>query len=219
MSRFRVSAYLKNAFDLKLWGFGFLAMLSVGPAYAVALFLPIILRLDMGFNVAQSLCLTAPPQIAAIIVALLSAYYSDKLKLRSPFIAMNGALCLIGCGLLGWTHTVGVRYFGAVLVAIGANSNGELRVLGRPSVLMHLSARKSDLASQQRPWTVEASLCFGSQRCHGRLWRNHGRYGLSRTGCSSVSAWNHHLHGLWCSNNHHHSDHDPLLYTIQSEGR
>jgi uncharacterized BrkB/YihY/UPF0761 family membrane protein len=98
-------------------------MLSVGPAYAIALFLPIILKDNMGFNTAQALCLTAPPQIAAILVMLAFAYFSDKWKLRWPFVFANGCFALIGCGLLGWTKVVGVRYFGAFLVAVGANAN------------------------------------------------------------------------------------------------
>lgn len=98
-------------------------MISVGPAYAVALFLPIILKDDMGFNTAQALCLTAPPQIVAIIVIMASAYFSDKWKLRSPFVLFNGCVTLLGCGLLGWTKNVGVRYFGAVLVASAVNAN------------------------------------------------------------------------------------------------
>ena len=98
-------------------------MVSVGPAYAIALFLPIILREDMGFNLAQSLCLTAPPQIAAVIVIMVSAHFSDKWEVRSPFILFNGAICLLGTGLLGWTSSIGVRYFGAFLIAIGVNAN------------------------------------------------------------------------------------------------
>ncbi|KIX98587.1 uncharacterized protein Z520_05888 [Fonsecaea multimorphosa CBS 102226] len=123
LEKFQLKAYLKNALDLKLWGFGFLAMLSVGPAYAIALFLPIILKEDMGFNTAQALCLTAPPQILAVIVTMVSAHYSDKWKLRFPFVMLNGSLALIGCGLLGWTRSIAARYFGAFLVASGVNAN------------------------------------------------------------------------------------------------
>jgi MFS family permease len=118
-----VLGYLKNGLDLKIWGFCLLAFVSVGPVYSVALFLPIILRDDMGFNVAQALCLNAPPQIAAIIVILVSAHFSDKWKLRAPFIIFNGCIVMIGCGLLGWTSNIGVRYFGAFLIAIGVNAN------------------------------------------------------------------------------------------------
>ncbi|KAK5048668.1 hypothetical protein LTR84_005759 [Exophiala bonariae] len=123
LERFRLKSYLAHALDLKLWGFAFLAMISVGPAYAIALFLPIILKEDMGFNTAQALCLTAPPQIAAVIVTMTMAYFSDKWKIRSPFLLINGCTVLIGCGLLGWTRSIGARYFGAFLVAIAVNAN------------------------------------------------------------------------------------------------
>jgi MFS family permease len=77
----------------------------------------------MGFGIPESLALTAPPQVGAMIVAMVMAHYSDKWKLRWPFLLTNGFLALIGCALLAFTDNVGVRYFGAFITAIGVNAN------------------------------------------------------------------------------------------------
>lgn len=58
---FSVSHYAKCAMDLKIWGFAALFGLTTTCTYAIAYFLPIILELGMGFDVAAAQCLVAPP--------------------------------------------------------------------------------------------------------------------------------------------------------------
>lgn len=88
--------YLKNAADLKVWGFAALFGLTTTNTYAIAYFLPIILQDGMGFSVAMAECLIAPPYVAAAIVMFAFAWLGDKYHLRSPFIIINGCLALIG---------------------------------------------------------------------------------------------------------------------------
>lgn len=64
---FALGSYLKNALDLKVWGFAWLFMLTTTNTYAIAYFLPIILYDGMGFTLAASECLIAPPYVAAAI--------------------------------------------------------------------------------------------------------------------------------------------------------
>ena len=66
---FSIGSYLKNALDLRVWGFGALFGLTTTCSYAIAYFLPIILRLGMGFSIAKAQCLVAPPYAAAAIVS------------------------------------------------------------------------------------------------------------------------------------------------------
>jgi hypothetical protein len=94
--QFMVGTYLKNALDLKVWGFAALFMLTSTCAYAIAYFLPIILNEGMGFSVAASECLVSPPYVAAAIVMYSWAYLGDKYHIRAPFILINGVLLLIG---------------------------------------------------------------------------------------------------------------------------
>lgn len=93
---FLIGNYLKNALDLKVWGFATLFMLTSTCAYAIAYFLPIILNEGMGFSVAASECLVSPPYVAAAIVMYTWAYLGDKYRIRAPFILINGVLLLIG---------------------------------------------------------------------------------------------------------------------------
>jgi len=120
---FSVKKYLSYALDLKVWGFACLFGLTTTCTYAIAYFLPIILNVGMGFNVAASQCLVAPPYVLAAIVMFAFAYYGDKWHLRSPFIIFNGCLCLLGLGLLGYVENVGVRYFGVFLATTACNAN------------------------------------------------------------------------------------------------
>ncbi|KAE9366459.1 phthalate transporter [Stipitochalara longipes BDJ] len=120
---FHVGAYLKNALDPKVWGFAWLFMLTTTNSYAIAYFLPIILRVGMKFSLAKAQCLVAPPYVAAAIVMYTEAHYADKLHLRGPVVVFNAILGLIGLPLLGFSSNNGVRYFGVFLATICANAN------------------------------------------------------------------------------------------------
>lgn len=120
-----------------MWAFASLFGLTTTITYAIAFFLPIILRNGMGFSVAASQCLVAPPYVAAAIVMFGMAWAGDKYHIRSPFIIFNGCLALIGkpppfyfdfanlsgLPMLGFSKNVGVRYFGVFLATIAANAN------------------------------------------------------------------------------------------------
>ncbi|KAJ9659939.1 hypothetical protein H2198_002829 [Neophaeococcomyces mojaviensis] len=120
---FKIGKYLKNALDLKVWAFASLFMLTTTMTYAIAYFLPIILNEGMGFNVAASQCLIAPPYVLAAIVMYAMAWAGDKYHIRSPFVIANGCIGLIGLALLGFVKNVGVRYFGVFLATTAANAN------------------------------------------------------------------------------------------------
>ena len=81
------------------------------------------LRDGMGFSLAASQCLVAPPYVAAAIVMFTQAYFADKWHLRGPTVVLNAILGLIGLPLLGFTKNNGVRYFGVFLATICANAN------------------------------------------------------------------------------------------------
>lgn len=97
------------------WGFASLFGLTTTVTYAIAYFLPIILEDGMGFGVAASQCLVAPPYVLAAIWMYTCAVLGDKYHLRGPFIIGNGVLGLIGLPLLGFAKNVGARYFGVFL--------------------------------------------------------------------------------------------------------
>jgi len=109
--------------DLKIWGFAMIFGMSTTVTYALAYFLPIILREGMGFSVGASQCLVAPPYFVAGLLMYATGWLGDKYRIRGPIIIFNSTLAIIGLPLIGWVENVGVRYFGVFLVCMGANSN------------------------------------------------------------------------------------------------
>jgi cyanate permease len=120
---FHITSYLKNALDSKVWAFAALFGLTTTNTYAIAYFLPVILREGMGFSIAKAQCLVAPPYVAAAIVMYGAAVLGDKYHIRGPIVAFNALLGLIGLPLLGFAHNNGVRYFGVFLATIAGNAN------------------------------------------------------------------------------------------------
>jgi hypothetical protein len=123
---FRLGHYLRCACDAKVWGFAWLFGLTTTNTYAIAYFLPIILRDGMGFSIAAAECLVSPPYVLAAIwmyacavLGRLSCSYDssrdpevsigDKYHIRGPFIIFNAILGIIGLPLLGFAHGNGVR--------------------------------------------------------------------------------------------------------------
>jgi sugar phosphate permease len=106
---FNLKKYLKGALDLKVWGFALIFMLTTTMTYAIAYFLPIILKDGMGFSPAAANCLIAPPYVFAAFVMMAFAYAGDKYRIRSIWVIANGILALIGLPLIGFSNNVGVR--------------------------------------------------------------------------------------------------------------
>lgn len=129
--KFAVSKYLRNGLDSKVWAFAWLYMMTTTNSYAIAYFLPIILRDGMNFSVAMAQCLTLPPYVAAAIVMFIESYYADKWRMRGPVVVGNALLGkvslsfrlsidrpllgILGLGLLGYVKSPAVRYFGVFL--------------------------------------------------------------------------------------------------------
>ncbi|RVX66072.1 hypothetical protein B0A52_10006 [Exophiala mesophila] len=109
--------------DIKVWGFALIFCFLTTMAYAIAYFLPIILRQNMGFSVAASQCLTAPPYAFAGIVMVFIAWLGDKYHIRGPLLIANAVVGLIGLPVLGFASQPGVRYFGVFLVCTSANAS------------------------------------------------------------------------------------------------
>lgn len=91
--------------------------------YALAYFLPIILTVNLGFEVGAAQCLVAPPYAFAGFYMFLMGWLGDKYRVRGPIIICNMVVCLIGLPIMGWHKNPAVRYFGVFLVTAGANSN------------------------------------------------------------------------------------------------
>ncbi|KAK0463007.1 MFS general substrate transporter [Desarmillaria tabescens] len=94
-------------------------MSVIGPLYGITLFLPTIIN-TFGHTPAISQLLTVPPYIFATIVLYLFARYSDRLKMRSPFIYLGLGMLLVGFAINISDVATGVKYFGTFFCVAGS---------------------------------------------------------------------------------------------------
>lgn len=120
---FTLGRFLRPALDLKIRGFAMIFFCLTTITYAIAYFLPIILREGMGYGVGASQCLVAPPYAFAGILMFCTAWVGDKYHLRGPILAFNACIALIGLPIMGFAKGDAVRYFGVFLTTGGANAN------------------------------------------------------------------------------------------------
>lgn len=97
---FNLRKWAGAGLDPKIWGFAFLFFLNGTVAYAIAFFLPIILRNNIGFSLAASQCLVAPPYALAAILMYATAWAGDRWHFRGPVILFNATIGLIGLPIL-----------------------------------------------------------------------------------------------------------------------
>lgn len=120
---FSLKKFFRGGSDWKVWGYALIFFGTTTITYALAYFLPIILRVNMGFSIAASQCLVAPPYVFGALIMYATGYAGDHFRVRGPIIAFNMLLCIIGLPIMGFASNSGVRYFGVFLVTAGANAN------------------------------------------------------------------------------------------------
>ncbi|KAJ5468738.1 Major facilitator superfamily domaingeneral substrate transporter [Penicillium sp. IBT 31633x] len=123
MEAFSLNKFLKPALDMKIWGFAMIFFCLTTVTYAIAYFLPIILRLGMGYGVGEAQCLTAPPYAFAGIIMYTTAWVADKYHVRAPILIFNATLAIIGLPMMGFAKNNAVRYLGVFFTVAGANAN------------------------------------------------------------------------------------------------
>lgn len=145
---FSMKRFLAPASDPKIWGFAMIFLCTTTIAYALAYFLPIILRLGMGFSIAESQCLVAPPYAFAAIVMYVESWFGDRYRLRGPQILFNAVVAIVGLVLMGWTSSNGVRYFGVFICCAGVQAN----------VVMVMSFQANNIRGQWKRAFCSATL-------------------------------------------------------------
>lgn len=95
------------------------ARLTVRVAFAY--FTPTIVK-SFGYSVVQTQLHSVPPYMAAIGLCLVTAYISDRIRLRYPFVALGYAILIAGIAILMNVHGRGhfsAEYAGICLVNMG----------------------------------------------------------------------------------------------------
>jgi hypothetical protein len=115
----KVGVHLK---DWKMWYLSFVYVCNTLPCYGMSYFISVILR-GFGYSVGTSQLLTAPPFCAAMVIQLVTSWFSDHYKIRSPFILGHALLTVVGFGMMVGSNVNGVKYAGAIIGVVGCQPN------------------------------------------------------------------------------------------------
>jgi len=122
MPAFNLGRFLRAGADWRIWAYAMIFFNTTTVTYALAYFLPIILQVNMGFDVGAAQCLVAPAYAFAGIIMFGTAWLGDKMKFRGPVVLINMLFCIVGLPIMGFHSSAAVRYFGVFLTTAGANS-------------------------------------------------------------------------------------------------
>ncbi|RFU74902.1 major facilitator superfamily transporter [Trichoderma arundinaceum] len=109
--------YVRQAFkDWQIWVNIFVYWSIVCPLYGISLFLPTIVK-GLGYTSSKAQLMTVPIYITASILAVISAYFSDKLGKRSPFIMGYQLTMIVGFSMCIASSNPKVVYGGIFIAA------------------------------------------------------------------------------------------------------
>lgn len=115
--------YVTAAFkDWQIWVNIFVYWGIVCPLYGISLFLPSIIK-NLGYVSSTAQLLTVPIYITAAIIAVVVAYFSDRVGKRSPFVVSCMLAILVGFILCISTSNPGVVYAGVFIATAGIYSS------------------------------------------------------------------------------------------------
>ncbi|KAI1356299.1 major facilitator superfamily domain-containing protein [Xylaria sp. FL0043] len=111
--------YVWAAFkDWQIWVNIFVYWGIVCPLYGVSLFLPTIIK-NLGYVSSTAQLLTVPIYVVAAVLAVVVAYFSDRIGKRGPFVIACLCVIIVGYILCISTGTPGVVYAGVFIAAAG----------------------------------------------------------------------------------------------------
>lgn len=113
---------LKQMKDWKLWYLSFVYVCNTLPCYGMSYLISVILR-GFGYSVGKSQLLTAPPFCAAMVIQLITSWFSDHYHIRSPFILGHALLTVVGFGMMVGSNVNGIKYVGAIIGVVGCQPN------------------------------------------------------------------------------------------------
>ncbi|MCJ1357985.1 MAG: hypothetical protein MMC33_007982 [Icmadophila ericetorum] len=105
---------------------GLMYFAIIVPTYGFAYFGPTIVK-TLGYSTVQTQLHTVPPFAAALALALILAFLSDRTRVRIPYIIFCSALTIAGLiTLINVHHSFPVQYAAIHLVALGSFSAGPI---------------------------------------------------------------------------------------------
>jgi MFS family permease len=104
--------------DWRIWSFGWNSLVNLILSGVYTYFGQNIL-LSMGFSLDVVLIMIFPASIAAVIFGFVESVYSDKWRLRAPFIILNMVVWIFGAALIGFTTSKASRVVGIFGIVMG----------------------------------------------------------------------------------------------------
>lgn len=95
--------------SIQVWGYSILFHCYSFGLYTLSNFLPSIIQ-GLGYQSYQAQLLTVPPYFFAFLVTMTTAYVSQRLKIRAPFIIGAAFIAIIGYIVLITSPTIGGKY-------------------------------------------------------------------------------------------------------------
>ncbi|KAJ9626725.1 hypothetical protein H2204_009995 [Knufia peltigerae] len=114
---------LRALLDWKIAFYCFQLYVAAASVYALAYFMPVILLKDLGFSYTKAQLLTSPPYLSTVILSIISAWLSDRTKLRWPFLCTQAVISILGLLLMLYVQSPAGRYFGTFLGVFGTQAN------------------------------------------------------------------------------------------------
>jgi MFS family permease len=163
----------------------------VCPLYGISLFLPSIIR-ALGYSSSTAQLLTVPIYITASVLAVVVAYYSDKVGKRYPFILV--CLCIMAVGFImciAGGSVPGLVYAGVFIATCALY----------PAFPGNITWLSNNLAGSTKRATGQAIQIAVGNLAGGKMtffhivpvllltFTSHGFQLLSRRGCAAVSSW------------------------------
>lgn len=114
--------------DIKTW-ISAVALFCIDmTSFGLTVFMPIIIT-SMGFTNVNAQLMTVPVYFLTAITFFACAYVSDRIRIRSPFIAAACISCATGLAIVLGTDVYGVRLFGVFVLALGIYVNASMNCL------------------------------------------------------------------------------------------
>lgn len=110
------------AFPPQTWLTFFATVGSTGGCLSVALTLPTLLHVSLGYGAIKTQLMTVPVYAVAAVLTLMFAWASDKLQNRSLFFCLGSGIATIGWGIGLSSHVPHIRYAASFVSAMGSYS-------------------------------------------------------------------------------------------------
>ncbi|KAI0009201.1 MFS general substrate transporter [Xylariaceae sp. FL0662B] len=115
------AVFVETITDWSVWAFALMYMAGAVGVYAFLFFLPIILQKGMGYSLELAFVLSAPPALFSVVEGQLVSWLADKMRLRGPFVVVQGLVAIVGLCMTGFLQAPVPRYIGTFLGEAGVN--------------------------------------------------------------------------------------------------